>query len=82
MGKFYLTSAILFLLGMAVLWRSAEMANPPRDGRSTPESRIWPPILLYTGGVLMLSGALAFVATFSTHTRMAAHVNGRDPMEL
>ncbi len=84
MGKFYLTSVILFFSGMGVLWQAAELPDPPRGASAGPSSpaRYWPPILVYTGGLVMLAGTLCFVTAFSTHTRLAANLPAKDLVEL
>jgi hypothetical protein len=81
--KFYLAAAILFFTGLAILFYGAEMsAQTPISSKASAAARVSPPIFIYTGGLIMLCGALAFVSAFSTHTRIAANLPPKYLIEL
>lgn len=83
MKKFYLAAAILFLGGLAVLFFGAEKsAQAPIGSKASAAARAWPPIMIYTGGLIMLCGPLTFVSAFSTHTRVSANLPAKDLTEL
>jgi hypothetical protein len=58
MAKFYAASILLSLIGMAAYIESALV-----------EERKWPPILLFLGVVLTLTGLACFVLVFGYHVR-------------
>ena len=84
MKGFYVVALVLFLIGMGLIIGGAYCGDYARDPsmRSDPDMasdlRFWSPILIFAGGLLSISGALAFVGTIGTHARKVAKVSQTD----
>lgn len=88
MKGFYIVAFVLFLTGMGLIVAGAWCGDWTRDAATRSAltadveafaaRRFWSPILIFAGGLLSISGALAFVGTIGTHARKVAKVPQTD----